>query len=323
MADATRRAPRTTNDTGVITPVSCQAVKPKAHVGGTGGTAEPVVTRGKSRPENAKIRPSVNTGRRWRQTGRVNRSGIRPSPIFIGLVLITVAGGVLTAFGTTQNDISVEGGSLLLILGGWGVSLSLHEFSHAIVAYRGGDWAVRDKGYLTLDIRRYTDPVFSIVLPLLLLAFGGIPLPGGAVWVDHRLLRSRRVQSLVSLAGPLSNLVLGVLLTQAVRLIPIDAPFLLAGLSYLALLQILAFILNILPIPGMDGWGAIEPWLPPEAQRFGATVRPWAPLVLFVLLIGVMSVNRAFFDLTYDFFHALGGSPLFAQVGQDDFLFWR
>ena len=277
---------------------------------------------------DAKIRPSANTAARYRQTGRVNRSGIRPSPIFIGLLAVAIVGGVLTALGTSQDDISVEGGSLLLILGGWGVSLCLHEFSHAIVAYKGGDWAVRDKGYLTLDIRRYTDPVFSIVLPLLLLAFGGIPLPGGAVWVNHHALRTKRVESLVSLAGPLSNLVLGVILTLIVRLIPFPATathsvFLIAGLSYLALLQILAFILNILPIPGMDGWGAIEPWLPPEARRFGAMVRPWAPLVIFVLLIGVASVNEAFFSLTYNVFRLLGGSPFFAQVGQSDFLFWR
>jgi Zn-dependent protease len=211
----------------------------------------------------------------------------------------------------------------LLILGGWGVSLSLHEFGHAIVAYKGGDWSVRDKGYLTLDIRRYTDPVFSIVLPLLLLAFGGIPLPGGAVWVNHQALRTKRIESLVSLAGPVSNLVLGVILTLIVRVLPTHSGFLLAGLSYLALLQILAFILNILPIPGMDGWGAIEPWLPLEARRFGATVRPWAPLVIFILLIGVASVNEAFFNLTYHVFQWLGGSPFFAEVGQNDFLFWR
>jgi Zn-dependent protease len=253
----------------------------------------------------------------------VNRSGIRPSPIFIGLVVVAVAGGVLTTFGNFQTDIAVEGGTLLLILGGWGVSLSLHEFGHAIIAYQGGDRSVRDKGYLTLDIRRYTDPVFSIVLPLLLLAFGGIPLPGGAVWVNHHALRSKRVESLVSLAGPVSNLVLGVLLTLVVRFVPIHSLFLVAALSYLALLQVLAFILNILPIPGMDGWGAIEPWLPLEARRFGAMVRPWAPLVIFILLIGVASVNEAFFNLTYHVFQWLGGSPAFAEIGQNDFLFWR
>jgi Zn-dependent protease len=248
----------------------------------------------------------------------VNRTGIRPSPIFFAILAAAVLGGVLT---TLDSDSAVKGGTVLLVLGGWGVSLCLHEFGHAIVAYRGGDYAVRAKGYLTLDIRRYTDPVFSIVLPLILLAFGGIPLPGGAVWVNHHALRSRKVESMVSLAGPLSNLVLGLLLSQVVRLM--TPSFLTAALSFLALLQILAFILNILPIPGLDGWGAIEPWLSQEAKRFGAMVRPWAPLVLFVLLIGVSSVNRVFFDIAYDVFQWVGGSPVLAEFGREAFLFWQ
>ena len=259
----------------------------------------------------------------------VNRSGIRPSPIFIGLVIVAVVGGFLTTLGTSQNDATVEGGTLLLVLGGWGVSLSLHEFSHAIIAYKGGDWAVRDKGYLTLDIRRYTDPVFSIVLPLLLLVFGGIPLPGGAVWVNNHALRSKRIQSMVSLAGPLSNLVLGIVLTEIVRVIPIPldrvsgALFLAAGLSYLAFLQILAFILNILPIPGMDGWGAIEPWLSPEAKRLGAQVRPWAPIGLFVLLFAIPAFAHLISTGSQDLFHVFGGNRGFLGIGQDNFLFWQ
>jgi Zn-dependent protease len=263
---------------------------------------------------------------RTRQTGKVNRTGVRPSPIFLIILAVAVAGGVLV---TLDSQSAVDGGTLMLVLGGWGTSLALHEFSHAIVAYRGGDYGVRSKGYLTLDIRRYTDPVFSIVVPLLLLAVGGIPLPGGAVWIDHRALRSRKVESLVSLVGPLSNLVLGVALIWIVRAIPIpDFPsfgvyFLATGLSYLAMLQILAFFLNILPIPGLDGWGAIEPWLSSEARRFGAMVRPWAPLVLFALLIGVAAVNHAVFDFIFWLFNRLGGNQILAEIGQGNFLFWR
>jgi Zn-dependent protease len=249
----------------------------------------------------------------------VNRTGIRPSPIFLVILAVAVVGGVLT---TLDSQTALDAGTLLLILGGWGASLTLHEFSHAIVAYRGGDYAVRNKGYLTLDIRRYTDPVFSIVLPLLLLAFGGIPLPGGAVWINHHALRSKRVESAVSLAGPLSNLVIGLLITLAVRF-TVTSFTLAAGLSYLALLQILAFLLNILPIPGLDGWGAIEPWLSQEARRFGAMVRPWAPLVLFVLLIGVSSINALFFGITDHIFTFFGGDDLLADLGEGNFLFWK
>jgi Zn-dependent protease len=253
----------------------------------------------------------------------VKRSGKLPSPVFLALVAVAIIGGFLTTLSSTA---AIEGGTMLLVLGGWGVTLSLHEFSHAAVAYRGGDYSVRHKGYLNLDIRRYTDPVFSLVIPLLLLIIGGIPLPGGAVWINQHALRSRGVRSMVSLAGPLSNLVIGILLTGIIRLttdqntIP---SYLVAALSYLALLQILAFVLNILPVPGLDGWGAIEPYLSPEAQRFGAQARPWAPLVLFVLLFASSTVSSVFFGITDHIFDAVGGNELFAGIGQNNFLFWR
>lgn len=212
-------------------------------------------------------------------------------------------------------------GIVLLILGGWAASLTLHEFGHALVAYRGGDSEVAAKGYLTMDVRRYTDPVMSLVLPLLILAIGGIPLPGGAVWINRWALRSRSVSSWVSLAGPLSNLILGIILTIVVSVAPL--PFGLAlGLSYLALIQIIAFILNILPIPGLDGYGALEPYLPPQARELGMKARPWAPLVLFALIIAVPGVGQAFFGFTYTIFDAVGGNGALASYGFAAFRFW-
>ncbi|MEV0678248.1 site-2 protease family protein [Actinosynnema sp. NPDC050436] len=250
----------------------------------------------------------------------MKRSAVRPSPLFLSLLAVTVAGAVLTLF--DESEPALIAGTVLLVLGGWAVSLCLHEFGHAIVAYRGGDYAVKAKGYLTLDIRRYTDPIMSIVLPLVLLAFGGIPLPGGAVWINHHALRNKRVESLVSLAGPLSNLVLGALLSLSVLLFNPPAG-LSAALSYLALLQIFAFVLNILPIPGLDGWGVIEPFMSYQAQQFGAKARPWAPLVLFAVLIGFPTIARVFFDLADAVFMLVGGETLWAQYGQTTFMFWR
>ncbi len=244
---------------------------------------------------------------------------MRPSPLFLGLLAVTAAGAALTLL---ESGAARIGGTVLFVLGGWATSLCLHEFGHAYVAFRGGDHSVVHKGYLSLDIRRYTDPVLSIVLPLVLLAFGGIPLPGGAVWINHHALRDKRVESMVSLAGPLTNLALGGLLIGAVVLFsPTGA--LAHALSYLAMVQIIAFVLNVLPVPGLDGWGAIEPWTSPQAQAFGAKARPWAPLVLFAVLIGLPSVGSLFFDLAFSVFELLGGDRYAAALGQSNFLFWR
>lgn len=242
-----------------------------------------------------------------------------PSPIFLALLAVTVIGAVLT---TLDQRAALTAGVVLLVLGGWAVSLCLHEFGHAYVAYRGGDRSVRGKGYLTLDIRRYTDPGLSIVLPLILLLAGGLALPGGAVWIDHHALRSRATESAVSLAGPLANLVLGALLTLIVATVSMPVG-LQIGLSYLAFVQVLAFLLNILPVPGLDGFGVIEPYLSYEARRIANTVRPWAPLALFVLLIAVRPLADLFFDATDRVFEAIGGNSRDARIGFDEFTFWN
>lgn len=251
----------------------------------------------------------------------------RVSPWFLVLLVVAVAGGVLAAAGTAElvasgSSVLFTTGVVLLVLGGWAVSLCLHEFGHAFVAYRGGDRSVRDKGYLTLDIRRYTDVGLSFVLPLFFLLLGGIPLPGGAVWINQGALRSRGVRSLVSFAGPGTNLVIGALCTLAVAFVPMAAG-LAVGLSALALIQVLAFVLNILPIPGLDGFGVIEPYLSAPARQFAARIRPWAPIALFVLIIGVPGVSTAFFQLGQVIFGAVGGNATLAAYGYQELFFWR
>jgi len=246
---------------------------------------------------------------------------MRVSPLFLALLGATVAGGVLA---TLDNSAARTAGIVLIVIGGWATSLCLHEFGHAATAYRNGDLSVRAKGYLTLDPRHYTDPVVSIVLPLLFVIAGGIPLPGGAVWINHHALRNRRAESLVSLAGPLTNLVIGLVLAVSVATLASSMPMgLSTGLSYLAFLQVIAFVLNILPVPGLDGYGAIEPWLSGPAREFGEKSRAWAPLVLFVLLFAVQPVGRAFFELAYLVFALVGGDPGLAYMGQAWFRFWE
>jgi Zn-dependent protease len=257
----------------------------------------------------------------------VHAESDRVSPWFLILVAITVAGAVLTvtvppAEAVQGTSVLLTTGIVLLVLGGWAVSLCLHEFGHAAVAYRGGDHSVRAKGYLTLDIRRYTDVGLSFVLPIVILLVGGIPLPGGAVWINHAAIRSRGAQSLVSLAGPATNLMLGGVLTAAAALV--QMPIGLAiGLSCLAFIQVIAFVLNIIPIPGLDGFGVLEPFLSLPARRMAAKVRPWAPLVLFVLIISVPGVATVFFQAGGTVFAAVGGDARLAFAGYEQLLFWR
>ncbi len=241
------------------------------------------------------------------------------SPIFVILVAVTVGGGALCTLG---GRVAVTTGVILVVLGGWAVSLCLHEFGHAATAYRGGDISVADKGYLTLDIRRYADPSLSFTVPLILLLIGGIPLPGGAVWIDNGAIRTRLGRSLVSLAGPAVNLLLGAVLAAVTATLPMSEGLLIA-LSYLGLIQVLAFVLNILPVPGLDGFGIIDPYLSRHAQELGTKLRGWAPLVLFVVIVSVSGIGALFFEAGSAIFTGLGGNDDAAQNGYSAFTFWR
>src|SRR5262245_33575251 len=170
---------------------------------------------------------------------------------------------------------------------GFVISLCLHEFGHAIVAYHCGDRTVRDKGYLTLDPLRYTDLQYSILFPLIIMALGGIGLPGGAVYINHLYLTRRVYGSLVSAAGPLGTAVVLVLLMALFAAVPElsrTAPIRYASLAFLALLQVTGLIVNLIPCPGLDGWGIIEPFLPATLRKFGRRVAPIAILVLVAAL---------------------------------------
>ncbi len=213
--------------------------------------------------------------------------------------------------------------TFVVVLAGWVFSLTLHEFAHALVAYQGGDWTVREKGYLTFNPLKYTHPVYSIALPLLFLVLGGIGLPGGAVYIQTSLLRSKRWETAVSLAGPFSNLLVAIALGLLLRILPVSGSGIWPGLAFLALLQVTAFLFNLLPIPPFDGYGALRPhleWgLREKMDRFGQ-------VSLFIVLMAfwyLPFVGRGFWSAV-GLISQLIGIPLnLALLGQSLFLFWR
>jgi Zn-dependent protease len=112
------------------------------------------------------------------------------------------------------------------------------------------------------------DPVWSIGIPLLFVMIGGMPLIGGRTFVDGHALRSRWWDTAVSLAGPATNLAvaIGIGLSFSLGVVDPLTPFG-AGLAFLGLLQIVTAIFNLIPAPPLDGFGALEPHLPPDMAR--------------------------------------------------------
>lgn len=249
---------------------------------------------------------------------------VRPSPIFLGLVALTIAGAVMAWRAEDQIRPLAYAGVFIFVIAGWLVSLCLHEFGHAVTAWRFGDRGVEARGYLTLNPLRYSHPLLSLGLPMLFVALGGIGLPGGAVYVQTSFMTPAR-RSLVSLAGPAANLALAVLALAAIRLCwdPADTSHMVFwfGLAFLGFLQATALVLNLLPVPGLDGYGALEPHLSPETQRALAPVKGWGLLVLLVLLISP-ALNGWFFSIVLFVFDVFGVPHVLVSWGMALTQFW-
>ncbi|MEE6135572.1 site-2 protease family protein [Mycobacterium sp. 050128] len=248
-------------------------------------------------------------------------ASVRPSPIFLALIALTAVGGVLAWLaGTTVRPMSYAG-VFIFVVAGWLVSLCLHEFGHAATAWRFGDHDEEVRGYLTLDPRRYAHPGLSLLLPMVFIALGGIGLPGAAVYVRTWFMSPTR-RTLVSLAGPAVNLLLAVLLLALTRLFFDPEHWVLwAGVAFLGFLQIMAVVLNLLPVPGLDGYDALEPHLSPETQRAVAPAKQYGVFILLFLLLAPV-VNQWLFAVVDWFFDFSGVPHLLASAGNSLTRFW-
>jgi Zn-dependent protease len=213
--------------------------------------------------------------------------------------------------------------TFLVVIVGWIFSLCLHEFSHALVAYYGGDTSVRYKGYLTFNPLKYTHPVYSILLPMIFLILGGIGLPGGAVYIETWRLRSRRWESAVSLAGPASNLVLAMVLAIILYFAPVTAAGIWPGLAFLALLQVMAAVLNLIPVPPFDGYRVVAPFLERDLRARIDQASNIIMLLVFFVLWYVPFVNSMFWSAV-GWISVRMQIPLqLAMTGLSQFQFWR
>ena len=198
-------------------------------------------------------------------------------------------------------------------------------FAHAATAYLAGDHTVRAKGYLAFDPRRYGDVATSLVIPLLALALGGIGFPGGAVYLREDLMRGRIWRAAASLAGPAATLIVLLVLSLALSLWGRAAlpNGLSNALAMLAFLQAMALVLNLLPIPGLDGFGAIRPFLPASWRGSLRRFEGLAMLALLAALMLVPAVGSVLFGTAADLCEALGVPRAAIADGWDAFHFWR
>ncbi len=260
--------------------------------------------------------------------GRSRRSRIKVSPVFLAIVAVAVTGAVAAWTGYGDPRFAV----FVFVFGAYFAVLCLHEFGHAYAAHRAGDLDVAARGYLDLNPLRYLNPVLSIILPAFYLAIGGLPLPGGAVLVNRAAARKRWQASLISASGPLSNIVFAGIAMAAVALgASVADPGIIygahayfwAGVSFFAYIQVAVAVLNLIPVPGLDGYGIIEPYLRYETRRALEPIRPYGILLVLLLLVAFPPVRDGFSHLINSILSTFGQPYYGPSEGQTAFMFWK
>lgn len=171
-------------------------------------------------------------------------------------------------------------------------AITVHEVAHGWVANRLGDPTARMLGRLTLNPIKHIDPVGTIVVPLLLLL-----LPGGFIFgwakpvpvTQQNLRNQRRDMAIVAAAGPLSNILMALfwgsvaMLGTHVDLGSVGQPLRLMGEAGI-LINIALAVLNLLPLPPLDGGRVVSNLLPPRLSARYDRVEPYG----FIILVGLM-----------------------------------
>ncbi len=246
---------------------------------------------------------------------------IRVSPIFAIPVGAAVVGGAGLWSGVAPGLTLLL--SVLLVIGGWVTSLCIHEFGHALLAYLGGDRSVAAAGYLSLNPLKYTHPVLSIALPIVFLLIGGIGLPGGAVYLNERAIRTDWWRSFASAGGPLGNLLFAILIGWPFLVFQGLPPFgdfhFWAALAFLVFLQMTALLLNLIPIPPFDGFGIIAPWLSIELRMLANRLGMLPLLVLFYLLWQGGPVGATFWGFAHSLTNLLNVPGDLIDLGRQQF----
>lgn len=173
------------------------------------------------------------------------------------------------------------------------IAFTVHEFSHAWVADYLGDPTARQAGRLTLNPIVHLDLIGSLLL--IFAGFGWArPTP-----VNATLLRQRSRYGLlwVSLAGPLSNLVLAAIAALPIRLGLVSVtwstgilPTLGEFLYVFFYLNAVLAVFNLIPIPPLDGEKILSAFLPEKVENAYSKIRPYGSyLLLLLILIGSRS----------------------------------
>jgi Zn-dependent protease len=177
------------------------------------------------------------------------------------------------------------------------LAITLHEASHGYVAMRFGDMTAYAAGRVSLNPIRHIDPVGTVIFPLALLAIAKLFGGGGILFgwakpvpVNYANLRHPKRDMLwVAAAGPLSNLAMALVWALALKVgisaqgVYFALPLALMGAAGV-FINVIIMVLNLLPLPPLDGGRILVSLLPQRLADGVSRVEPYGFVVLIVLL---------------------------------------
>jgi Zn-dependent protease len=173
------------------------------------------------------------------------------------------------------------------------MALTLHEYAHGYVAYRLGDPTAKQEGRLTFNPLKHLDPIGTLVF--LFVSFGWAkPVPVNPAYFHN----PRQGMLWVALAGPMTNFALAFISAILYRLLFMVAPALsgLPGFSFFfapisqmvqfsIIINLVLCVLNLLPIPPLDGSRIVSGLLPENLARTYDSFERYGFIILLVLLM--------------------------------------
>lgn len=200
------------------------------------------------------------------------------------------------------------------------VAIDVHEFAHAVVAVKLGDPTPQRNGQISLNPMVHMDQTGLIVLVFGALA--GFPVAWGRTIIQPQNLRfgAQRGGAIVAAAGPLTNLLLAVIIAILLRLV--EAGGCLSGANQVApglawskeaivafftsavLVNLLLFVFNLIPLPPLDGFTVVAGFLTPRQMYSISPLIQYGPLLLMLLILlsfsGVPILNDTILQAIYD-----------------------
>lgn len=193
------------------------------------------------------------------------------------------------------------------------LALSVHEFSHALLAYYYGDKTAQHAGRLTLNPLAHIDLVGTVLLPLFLILSNAGIVVGWAkpVPVNYYNLRNQKWgPAIVSLAGPMANFIFGIICLVILKMLYTYTS--LTGnnllVNFLFLLIIINFVLmvfNLIPIPPLDGSKILFALLPEKYANFKVLLEQYGLIILIIFLLFFSSFLEVLYTYLFRFVNFL------------------